>query len=218
MKKPKLSAKKPAPKAKSGEQDPKPDEQQAFRIMEAENVGAENYRKPIYKREEIAPIAARLLDGDITKAVEQAIRLLAECDKQIREAEKANKISALALEKEQAKGMSPGEIQKLNTQDKWRLGFPVQIGELAKWITGKVRPDRARQSLRERFEEIAKEHGVKSWTPGDRAFWDNFLKLHWGTEYNVRLRPMGMDAISQEVHLFLGLKWRDEERQTAPSL
>ena len=222
----KSTPKKPAPEAKEEEQAPKPDERQAFRIMEAVEVGAENYLRPIYNRAEIAHIAARLLNGDVSKAVEQAIRLLAECDKQIREAEEANKISALALEMEQLKGMSSKEIEKLSTENKWRLGLPVQIGDLAKWITGQVRPDRARQSLRESFEKISEwraqkraaeenelgldESESKPWTPEDRTFWEEFLKQHRKTIYDGKLRPEGADAILQQVQFFLVLKWRDE--------
>ena len=217
-------AKKSKPEAREGAQDAKPDERQAFRIMEAVKVGAENYRKPIYKREEIAPIAAQLLNGnDIPKAVEQAIRLLAECDKQMRDAEEANQIATLASERERAKGMPSGE---LTPENKWNRGLPITINELAKWITGQNRPDRARQALRECFEEISKcrakkrahderelgleESQANPWTADTRTLWDNILKQHGKTEYDSPMRPDGMQAICEQVHFFLGLKWKDE--------
>ena len=129
-------------------------------------------REPIYSREETAPIAARLLEGDdFPRAVQRATKLLAECDKQRREAEKTNckldnVLAPAWAELKKVHSLSLQESKRLPTSEKWKHGLPMPLIEAFKCVTSQSRADRALEAVLALIER--REGGL---TPAQRTQW-----------------------------------------------
>ena len=113
-----------------------------------------NFREPVYCREEIAPIAAQLLEGyDYARAVKRATELLEECDRQRLSNEKINlhiEAEELALaEKQRVKSLPTKERNNIPADEKFRLDLPVTFLEMVRFATGvkSAHIDRARDNF-----------------------------------------------------------------------
>ena len=140
-----------------------------------------NRLKPIYDRSEIAPIAAQLLTNDCyQQAVERAIKLLAECDRQRTEAQEFNKsvldAEPLRAKFDQAQRLDRKQKASLPASERLRLRLGLKWRDMYQLVTKTSRTDRAIEKIVDSME--AKDGG--KWTPEKRTHAQKMLEKEAG--------------------------------------